>query len=256
MLGEGSYILAALQNQSIELLIDSGAFTAYNTGTVITLDDYCQFLTNMRQHGDFRYVQLDVFGDPQGTFDNYIEMRNQGFTEAIPVFTRGDSLERLDELYSYTDYIMFGGIVIGTGNREYIKWFLENNHGRSCHWLGFVDMPFIKAYRPTSVDSSSWNCSARFGTIPSYAGNGNLQSFKKTEKQRAAHYYQKESVYDLLVNCETSAKDWFSMGAYPHIHRAYDVQQGIGTKIYQAIAGDNQIEAFSRSLRRFKGEIT
>ena len=56
-------------NPNVDLLLDSGAFTAKNVGETILLDDYCKFLDEWKTK-IFRYLALDVVGDPVSTESN------------------------------------------------------------------------------------------------------------------------------------------------------------------------------------------
>ncbi len=104
---------------TFRLIVDSGAFTAWNTGKHISMEDYCKFLKTIPSHWEYKAVQLDVYGNPEQTYTNYLRMLDAGYKDVMPVFTRGDTIERLEEFYSYTDYIMFGGIAIGGENKNY-----------------------------------------------------------------------------------------------------------------------------------------
>lgn len=248
---------------SFRLIVDSGAFTAWNTGRTIELDDYCRFLKNIPRHWDYKAVQLDVFGNPEGTYINYQKMLDRGFTDIMPVFTRGDSLERLEEFYSHTDYIMFGGIVIGGENKNYVRWFLDVNKGRHCHWLGFVNMPFIKHYKPFSVDSSSLYSAQRYGNMQYYAGGGDLKSIHKTELKKL----KPTEVCNLLRRSGFNAEEigllahqsaWQG-GAQPpdknnvkglssfitvtnHVKRSIEVEKNLGTRIFLAFTSAETIK--------------
>ena len=59
---------------TFRLIIDSGAFSAWNSRKVIEFDDYCRFLDTIPSHWDYKAVQLDVFGDPVKTLENYYRM--------------------------------------------------------------------------------------------------------------------------------------------------------------------------------------
>lgn len=246
----------------IRLIIDSGAFTAWNTGKKIELDDYCKFLDKIQDLHPFKAVQLDVFGDPEKSYKNFLIMKDRGY-DVMPVFTRGESLERLEELYKHTDYIMFGGIVIGGKNKNYAKWFLERNKGRKCHWLGFVKMDFIKKYKPESVDSSSWLSGGRFGNLGLYAGNGNLATVsKKVFAQKLPNniisLLHRNGVSDAEIHYLTHNQAWVGSGNYNpknglkslammictmgNVIRGIDVEKKIGTKIYLAVANSNLME--------------
>jgi hypothetical protein len=248
---------------TFRLIVDSGAFTAWNTGREIRLDDYMKFLKTIPSHWDYKAVQLDVFGNPEGTYENYHRMLDAGFEDIMPVFTRGDSLERLEEFYSHTDYIMFGGIVIGGENRNYVKWFCEVNKGRDAHWLGFVNVPFIKHYRPKSVDSSTLYNGQRFGTLQYYVGGALLKGINRKQLNKPPP----APVINSLTSCGFSMKEiallakqesWEG-GANPlrgsssrglaafmtvtsHVRRAIDVEKNLGTRIYLALCGDAQLQ--------------
>lgn len=268
-------LISRQRRSDFNLIVDSGAFTAWNTGKVIRLDDYCRFLDSIAHLQPFHAVQLDVFGDPEASYANLQIMLKRGY-KVMPVFTRGDSLERLEEYYTLTDYIMFGGIVIGGKNQNYVKWFLERNKGRKCHWLGFVNLPFIKKYRPESVDSSSWSGSARFGGLHLHMGAGHMKRFDKQD-------FTKKPTDDLLIAasrigikyeelkllssdvCWSRAWSYYGdrwnepirgmaqfISTMAHIMRGYDIEKRLGTKVYLAGAGEIQNKTIFTALALLK----
>lgn len=245
------------EETNFRLIVDSGAFTAWNSGKKIELDEYCKFLDQIEYLRPFYAVQLDVFGDPEASYKNLLTMKSRGY-DVMPVFTRGDSEERLEEYYQMTDYIMFGGIVIGGKNTNYVKWFLNRNKGRKCHWLGFVNLPFIKKYKPESVDSSSWTMSARYGSLVLYNGFGQLKSFERKdfakaptdEMMRMFHRVgiEKSQVKHLGQNISWS-RPWYFEGndwraptpgmaqfvtTLSHLMRAREIEKQLGTKVFMA----------------------
>lgn len=258
-------VLAVLRENRdrINLIIDSGAFTAWNTGKDIRLDDYCKFLDSIQDLRPFHAVQLDVFGDPEASAANYNIMRSRGY-DVMPVFTRGETADKLDELYEHTDYIMFGGIVIGGSNRNYIKWFVETNKGRKAHWLGFVKMPFILKYKPESVDSSAWaQDSARFGKLFYFdAKTAECSWHKRTEfasapSRQLVSGFRSMGVPTDAIRLLGRQESWPVSGTIPawvqshkyiaeagsahilsilgHIRRSLWTQATVGTKIYLAV---------------------
>ena len=271
---QGVYRLLAEKDPStFRLIVDSGAFTAWNTGKEIRLDEYMKFLKTIPSHWDYKAVQLDVFGNPEGTYENYHRMRDAGFENVMPVFTRGDSLERLEEFYRHTNYIMFGGIVVGGQNTNYVKWFCEKNKGRDAHWLGFVNLPFMKHYRPKSVDSSSWSRGARFGTIEYYIGHGKIKirsrkEFITTPPKEAFVYLKKSGFTDQEIVNLTKKEAWVSNGKYQpevsakslaffitavgHVQRAVDIEKNLGTHVYLAASADGQVATLFESMKFLK----
>ena len=265
--------LKARDPSTFRLIVDSGAFTAWNTGKEISLEDYMKFLKTIPSEWDYKAVQLDVFGNPEGTYVNYHKMLDAGFTDIMPVFTRGDTLERLEEFYSYTDYIMFGGIVIGGENTNYVKWFCEVNKERHAHWLGFVNVPFIKHYKPYSVDSSSIKSAARFGNLQYYVGKGTLKSIHRSEfykkpnpkliKDLTKHGLTANEIFKLQNNeAWTSNAKAFKYNAkngvssfityLGHLKRGIEVDKNLGTNIYKAMSSEGDITALFDSLEFLK----
>lgn len=263
-----------VERSEFNLIVDSGAFTAWNTGRSISLDEYCTFLDSIEKLRPFHAVQLDVFGDPEASWKNYLIMKERGY-DVMPVFTRGENLEMLEEMYKLTDYIMFGGVVIGRGNKNYVKWFLERNKGRDAHWLGFVNMPFIKAYRPRSVDSSSWRGAARYGNVSFYFGSGDIKTFnKKVFRKRPTDEIYKIAKFSGIKPEELKmlsySRAWIDSGYFDgnldvnredkntaaqfistlaHVHRSIDVEKNIGTKIYLAVGEFSHLKLLFNAKR-------
>ena len=238
--------LREMERCEYRLIVDSGAFTAWNTGKKIELDDYCKFLDSISEFAPYRAVQLDVFGDPEKSWVNYKIMKERGY-ETMPVFTRGESLETLELMYNETDYIMLGGVVVREKNKNYVKWFLNRNNGRKCHWLGFVNMPFIKHYKPESVDSSAWKSAVRFGKLSLYKGNGeitiiNKHVFKKKPDTVTANRFEKLGLNPDNIRKISENGSWVDKGyahqvsTISHLYRSFEVEKKLGTKIYLATA--------------------
>lgn len=261
-------LLRKTPKENYRLIVDSGAFTAWNTGRSINLDDYCRFLDSMDELQPFYAVQLDVFGDPEGTWKNYLTMKSRGYN-VMPVFTRGDTLDRLEEMYSLTDYIMFGGITTGGKNINYVKWFMEKNKGRKVHWLGFCNMDFVKFFKPFSIDSSSWASGARFGNLQVYSGFGKTTSFNRKTliTMPETKIFQLAKNSGLTVNELALLRDqesWINspnlpslkkperatamfMSCITSVHRAYEVEKNLGTRFYLAACAVDQIEKIFRA---------
>lgn len=171
--------LRSIPTSDYELMVDSGAFTAWNLGKTVSLDSYCQFLDSIKELMPFHAIQLDVVGDPKTTWDNYTTMIDRGY-KVMPVFTRGGDLDLLEAMYEKTDYILLGGIARGKDRLEYLRWVMNRNKKRKVHWLGCSHTDLVKQYKPTSIDSSSWASAGRFGGgISLYKGNGELFNLRK-----------------------------------------------------------------------------
>lgn len=254
--------LKSVPRTSYRLIVDSGAFTAWNIGKQIHLDEYCRFLDSIEFLRPFNAVQLDVFGNPEQTWKNFLIMKQRGY-DVMPVFTRGDTLERLEEMYSYTDYIMFGGITIGGKNINYVKWFQEHNKGRKVHWLGFCNMDFVKFYKPYSIDSSSWSSGGRFGNVHFYKGHGqtvpvNRKKLLTMPADKLFQMAKRSGITKHEISLLRDKESWIVttrvpelrqpdkgtamlLSAITFVHRAVDIEKNLGTKYYLAAGTEYQL---------------
>jgi hypothetical protein len=266
-------VLSKVPHDEYRLIVDSGAFSAWNSGHEIKLDDYCEFLRRIEgKFAPFRAVQLDVYGNPQATMVQYREMRDRGL-DVMPVFTRGDTPEALDYFCSTADYLMFGGIATGRdNNRNYVKWFMEmlrkEHPGKQVHRLGFTDMDFVKVFRPASLDNSSHTIGMRFGHFHLYKGGGVLavygrKDFARRPDPTLVGLMEKMGFGFEEMRKLAQAEAWvghtwqFSdlrgfmclAGMVAHVYRAYEVERRLGTKIYLACAKEYQIRMVFEARR-------
>src|SRR5882757_3999808 len=101
-----TFIDGLTKSRGVDLLIDSGAHTAYNTGTTIDMDAYCEFLKATKPK---YYFTLDVIGNAEKSLIQYDQMKERGFSP-IPIFTRGAPIEHLEIYAKNAGYIALGGI--------------------------------------------------------------------------------------------------------------------------------------------------
>ncbi len=156
----------------IEVLLDSGAFTALNAGVEIKLEDYMRFLEEWSPKL-FGYLALDVLGDPKATDRNLQIMRSAGF-KPVPVHVRGDDQRRMDELFELSDWVALGGLRrphVGWGSQSYVKQKMLWARGRDVHWLGYTNQKMVRGFSPFSCDSSNWSEGFRYGNLCMYLGN-------------------------------------------------------------------------------------
>ncbi len=161
------------------ILLDSGAFTYWKKNKEIQLEDYMSFITNLKIK-PWKYFTLDVVGNAEKTRKN-LEILHANHFNPVPIFTRGDSPELLDEYYEKSDLVGVGGLVGTQGNRGFIKGIMNHIGDRKVHWLGFTQNDYLHHYRPFSVDSSSWSMALRYGTLDLYLGKGCWKRFKRSD---------------------------------------------------------------------------
>lgn len=181
------------RHKDIDLLVDSGAFTAWKAKSFIALDDYCRFIEALPIE-PWGYFSLDVIGDPKQSMINYETMLRRGF-KPIPIFTRGDDVMALEEYYSRSNVVGIGGLVGTRGNKGFVKGVMERVGDRKCHWLGFSSLDFVKVYKPFGCDSSSLTASCRYGQVSLFCDKTKkfIVLTKKNFLKRPPNY-----IYDLI----------------------------------------------------------
>ena len=265
--------LAFADHPHVDLLLDSGAFTAKNTGEVIPLADYCEFLDKWHDK-IFRYLALDVVGNPAATDANLKEMLHAGY-KPVPVHVLGDDQRRMDELFEYSDYVALAGLRRphkGGASKEYVAAKMKWAAGRNVHWLGYVRERMIAALRPYSCDSASWASAHMYGSARIYLGRGewidakyeSRNSFQRNKKamailnslgfsakdlddplcwrNAARHGYS----YDRFLTMSATADSW--------VRYAIDIQRRYKTRIFIATVmpggGENLNVAIDRHVNK------
>ena len=142
-----------------EILLDSGAYSAFTKGSCVDLADYMRYIGKNVEYIS-RYIALDVINDPFATMENYKVMRRAGFSP-IPVYHYGDDLNILIE------YVQSGETAVALGNTARIrdkkavaKWCesirKELPNDVALHLLGSSSNRIIECGAVDSCDSSAW----------------------------------------------------------------------------------------------------
>lgn len=163
--------LKYIQESEVELFIDSGAFSALNSKAVIIIDDYCRFLIN---NSIKIYASLDVIGNAEKTWNNWIYMREKYNLNPIPTFHMNEPFEWLEKYLNLCDYIAFGGMVNGDNVDSWLthvwKIALNKNPNIKIHGFGMTIADLIYKYPWYSFDSTSFKSGKRFGRVPQFNG--------------------------------------------------------------------------------------
>lgn len=241
-----SIAFLAERQDRIRVLIDSGAFTAHSTGKPIRLDCYCAFINDL-PFEPWHYFQLDVIGNQEATAANYYAMLEKGF-KPIPVYTRVADPAYIEKFYKTTDYVGVGGLV---GLKSPLKISaiskaMKIANDRKVHLLGCTDIKLLKAFRPYSVDSSTWSRSCRYGGVSCYIGNGKFRGVCKHEmadrpQNWLVKYCQRIGVSVLDLSKQTS---WINSRKLDRQHMmisclswvwfSLDVERHLGVKVFLA----------------------
>lgn len=158
--------------RSVDLFLDSGAFSAFSQGITIDLDEYIQFI---QEHDRYLqvYANLDVIGDPEATWRNQQYMEDRGL-HPLPTFHYGEPIRYLERYVSIYPYVALGGMVpIKTADLRVwldvlFSHYLCDERGLprcKVHGFGLTTFDLMLRYPWYSVDSTSWVVTSRMGSI-------------------------------------------------------------------------------------------
>ena len=141
-----------------EILLDSGAYSAWSKGKNISPIDYMNYLEANKSYIT-NYIALDVIGDADLTKIYFDIMRSKGF-DPIPVFHYGDEEGRLQ---TYIDegcsYIALGNTVPIKNKQIVADWInrtIPKYEGVRFHLLGSSSKKITENTSIYSCDSSTW----------------------------------------------------------------------------------------------------
>lgn len=235
------FVNSLVRDPDLDLLIDSGAFTAFHSGKPIQLADYIDFI---RRHKVKNYFTLDVIGDAEATREQYLDMLAEGL-KPIPIFTRGAPIEHLAEYAKTSDFIALGGVSLKVENTlGYVSWFMQEAAKYpklKVHWLGWSDHDMVLRHRPGSYDNSSWLWAKRHRYV-AYLRNNRIQfmswhkikdQYRRPEIKRLAEAFGMEGA-DLLRNEAWQGADEVvsKMAAYTYLAYGRSHALRTGTKVY------------------------
>jgi len=178
-----------MSQQRINLILDSGAFSAWTKKTEINLDNYCDWCLENIDYID-HIVNLDVipgsFGEknlPQSEIDrsarkgweNYEYMLSKGIPKEklIHIFHQGEDYKWLEKMVAAMDYIGLSPANDRTTNQK-IDWldscmkYVTDDKGHPIvkfHGFAVTSLKLMMRYPWYSVDSTSWVMISRTGSV-------------------------------------------------------------------------------------------
>jgi len=226
----------------IEFFLDSGAYTAWTKGEVISIPQYRAFIESLPFTPD-RMMTLDVIGDAEGTRRNFDLMLGLGL-DIVPIITRGEDPSALEYYYQHSDLVGLGGVArVDSASAAWCQAMMSHVGDRKAHILGMTRFDWVKLLRPWSVDSSTWLSGARFGECHVYLGNGHLTKFEprrgKPPKRLAERIrrlgfdpYELGRAYAGVGNNSL----WQQITACSWIEYSIEQQRNIGTRLFLAFS--------------------
>jgi len=176
--------VAAELNKRCRILIDSGAFTAWNSGRPVQLAELLDYNKSLlEQYGDkhdFIFISLDVIPGERGraattaelkegmkrSYENFLVMQQELSPHyVLPVYHSGEP-ESLRDLYlKHTDYICLS-MNQSMSEKHRVEWAIRAQvPGIKMHGLAATGNSMMRYVDWYSVDSAAWLMTASMGSI-------------------------------------------------------------------------------------------
>lgn len=170
--------LNLLQQERDLVFVDSGAWSAFNSGKQIDMDAFIKWHKDLERECPHLYFKagLDVIGDYKGSMANQTRTDDAGL-KLFPTFHRGDPDSYLEwVLDRKPEFMGLGGVASGAlTESDKIAEFLDvafsaicDVEGRpkiKCHLFGVSNVVLIHQYPGWSNDSTSALFTATYGSI-------------------------------------------------------------------------------------------
>lgn len=146
----------------IKIMYDSGAYSAWKHGITIDIDEYILAVRKYEDRLDY-YVNLDVIGEGETSYQNYLYMRLEGLTP-IPVYHTNTPIKYLEFYMEQTDYMGIGaaGQWTTTSTKHTLDYLFRKYFTDSAGWpiikvhaLGLSSVPILRRYPWHSADTTA-----------------------------------------------------------------------------------------------------
>lgn len=209
-----------LKRHECDLLLDSGAFTAWSKGKAVDIDEYIEFIKKTRSQYPHKieYVNLDVIPGTIGKkptsedveeaalkgYENLLYMQSKGLNP-IHVFHQGEHFDWLKKMCDKCDYI---GISPCNDYSDKVKteWLQQafdylkriGKIGKvKTHAFGMTSTDLLKRFPFSSADSSSYAFTSAFGVV--FTPGGKCVISTTQEKHPDYIEYKPKEIRDKII---------------------------------------------------------
>lgn len=155
-------------------VLDSGAFSAHNSGVEIKLQDYIDCCKRLMAEDPslVEIYSLDVIGDWKASLKNTEEMWRQG-VPAIPCFHADEPWHALMSMSRDYPKIALGGVALAKSKKkmEWAEQCFARVWPKKIHGFAFCSETAVMGLPYHSVDATSWETGpCRFGQWRAFGG--------------------------------------------------------------------------------------
>lgn len=178
-----------LDDPQCRVIVDSGAFSAWNKGQKIDIGKYAEFANSLRQNVrcELTFANLDVIPGHKGTpptgherdvsaersFKNWEYLCQQG-VKTMNVFHQHERFYWLDEFRKHSDYIGISpanDVSVDKRDIWLSQVFSRIGYSVKTHGFGVTAAQLLLKWAFFSVDSTTWMSGVRFGSFISMNWN-------------------------------------------------------------------------------------
>lgn len=220
--------LAAELGARADVMVDSGAFTAWNKGRPVELQDLIAAYKDVeKQYGgvhDFTFISLDVIPGERGrmptreelelgmqrSYDNWHALRSEVASPVLPVYHSSEPLWFRDLYLEHTDWICLSMLQDLT-EKQRVNWAMEAQvPGIRMHGLAATGSAMMERVDWYSVDSAGWLMGAAMGKI-TWMVNGRMKPVdisreSPARRRKGAHVDNMTFVEEM--EAEIAARGW------------------------------------------------
>ena len=178
-------------------VMDSGAYSAHQSGVTIRLDDYIEKCKHLQAIDPSltEVFALDVIGDWKASLRNCEKMWDAG-VEAIPTYHMGSPEHALMHIAKHYPKIALGGVV-GVNSRVLNKWLgqcFARVWPKRIHGFGMSGESTILGFPFHSVDATSWETGpCAFGRWKSRGGGFSVRGSNQDLRDEVMWYLDLEA---------------------------------------------------------------
>lgn len=212
--------MAATAGKTVDLMVDSGAFTAWNIGKPVQLqeliDQYKRLEDEVAHYCSLTFISLDVIPGERTrhptkdevqagmdeSFDNWLRLREEITAgPVLPVYHSGEPQWFRDKFLALTDHMCLS-MLQNMAEKARVAWAMEAQAGTHTvngkqlpvkwHGLAATGQRIMERVDWHSVDSSGWLVAGSMGKILWDNGDGtmrplNISKESPTRKARGQH---------------------------------------------------------------------
>lgn len=182
-----------------EIIMDSGAYSAFTKGKNVNLLDYMGYINANRWHIE-RYISLDVIGEEHLTYLIYLLMKGYGMNP-IPVVHYSQGSHEMLKRYVLNGekQIALGGTVPIRDKVKVADWCEEMKRAHpntSMHLLGSCSEKILQSGAVASCDSTTWYIQAVNGRPTMIPGKSREAKMARAEAnmRRIMEEFNEDSV--------------------------------------------------------------